>query len=37
MTPPVSTLSSPDMDARPGAPEVTALREFLAFKLGAEE
>ena len=37
MTTPVSSLSSPNVAARPGAPEVTALREFLAFKLGAEE
>ena len=37
MTLPASSLKSPPAAARPGAPELTALREFLAFKLGNEE
>ena len=37
MTSPASSLSSPKLAAGSGAPELTALREFLAFKLGAEE
>jgi purine-binding chemotaxis protein CheW len=32
-----SEASSPGARSRPGAPEVTSLREFLAFKLGDEE